>query len=530
MATIDDVDLDGDLDTAGVQIHALHIGSCAVEDCSEPLQFSINRVGEVPNIDQASMWLTCDDLPSLMVEIYVWDSAFNPYAVQPDGTVGGPNYKFCEALVIVQDPFDLCGECGENGNEFTGINGLIATEDGRLVEDVEVSLTSSVIEFTQTEDDGTYEFTDIDEEGDFVITPYLNTGHRNGVTTMDVVIIQRHLLGVQPLESSYKMIAADVNNNGAVTTLDIIELRKLILGDIDEFTNNTSWRFIDRKFKFIEPQNPWFETIDESININGFVDCFNGQNFIAVKIGDVNETAITNSLMEVEERDFPRSFHFDVQDEWLVAGETYAIAFKPRDLPQMEGYQFTLDFDQEKVSLESIEYAIAKEENFGLNFEAEGAITTSWNRKTQEAINTENKEVMFSLILKAKQSIWLSELLGISSRYTIAEAYDQNDELLDIMINFEGDAAQTAPFRLYQNRPNPFYGKTTIGFDLPESTEATLTIYDLTGRMVKVIQNDFSAGYNEIEVAIEGLSSGLLYYTLETAEHAATRKMMHIEK
>jgi hypothetical protein len=34
--------------------------------------------------------------------IYSWDSAYNPYAVQPDGTVGGPNYDYCETYVLVQ--------------------------------------------------------------------------------------------------------------------------------------------------------------------------------------------------------------------------------------------------------------------------------------------------------------------------------------------------------------------------------------------------------------------------------------------
>ena len=48
--------------------------------------------------------------------------------------------------------------------------------------------------------------------------------------------------------------------------------------------------------------------------------------------------------------------------------------------------------------------------------------------------------------------------------------------------------------------------------------------------MVKVIQHDFTAGYNEIEVTLENISSGLLYYTLETAEYAATKKMMYIDK
>jgi hypothetical protein len=56
-------------------------------------------------------------------------------------------------------------------------------------------------------------------------------------------LIQRHILGIQPLNSAYKMIAADATNDGKVTAADLTELRKLILGITNELPNNASWRF-----------------------------------------------------------------------------------------------------------------------------------------------------------------------------------------------------------------------------------------------------------------------------------------------
>ncbi|MBK8627510.1 MAG: hypothetical protein IPN86_18665, partial [Saprospiraceae bacterium] len=52
----------------------------------------------------------------------------------------------------------------------------------------------------------------------------------NGVSTLDLVIIQRHILGLQAMNSPYKLIAADANNDGKVTASDLTEIRKLILG------------------------------------------------------------------------------------------------------------------------------------------------------------------------------------------------------------------------------------------------------------------------------------------------------------
>lgn len=72
----------------------------------------------------------------------------------------------------------------------------------------------------------------------------------NGVTTWDLVLISRHILGVQLLGSPYKIIAADANANQSVTTLDMVAIRKIILQLESEFPDNTSWRFVDKDFVF----------------------------------------------------------------------------------------------------------------------------------------------------------------------------------------------------------------------------------------------------------------------------------------
>jgi hypothetical protein len=94
---------------------------------------------------------------------------------------------------------------------------------------------------------------------DITITPHLDENPLNGVTTFDLVLITKHILGIQLLDSPYKMIAADVNNSSTITTADMIQLRKLILGIYDDFPNNTSWRFVDADYVFPDPTNPWLQ-------------------------------------------------------------------------------------------------------------------------------------------------------------------------------------------------------------------------------------------------------------------------------
>ena len=85
-------------------------------------------------------------------------------------------------------------------------------------------------------------------------------------------------------------------------------------------------------------------------------------------------------------------------------------------------------------------------------------------------------------------------------------------------------------FTLYQNQPNPFQEETVIGFYLAKEGSATLSIHEVSGKILKVIEGDYGKGYNEVSVARSDLAaSGVLYYQLYTEEHSATMKMIIME-
>lgn len=87
-----------------------------------------------------------------------------------------------------------------------------------------------------------------------------------------------------------------------------------------------------------------------------------------------------------------------------------------------------------------------------------------------------------------------------------------------------------AEYALYQNTPNPFAGETVISFSLPRAMEAQITIYDVTGKVLKLIEVDGVKGYNEQVVRSGELSgSGVLYYQLDTEDFTATKRMVVIK-
>ncbi|MCB0610301.1 MAG: T9SS type A sorting domain-containing protein, partial [Lewinella sp.] len=139
-------------------------------------------------------------------------------------------------------------------------------------------------------------------------------------------------------------------------------------------------------------------------------------------------------------------------------------------------------------------------------------------------------DVLFTLVVRAMADAALSDVLAISSRYTQAEAYGQDDELMDLGLRFSNGLIAEMPFELYQNEPNPFNDRTVIAFQLPAAAQAEITVHDASGRVLRLIRGDFAKGYNRLTLSRNdfGNATGILYYTVTAGEHRATKKMMLI--
>lgn len=86
---------------------------------------------------------------------------------------------------------------------------------------------------------------------------------------------------------------------------------------------------------------------------------------------------------------------------------------------------------------------------------------------------------------------------------------------------------ETEGFALYQNEPNPFSQHTNISFRLPNTVEATLSVYDIEGRLLFGKSDYFGQGFNSIPLEGEWLNApAVLYYKLESGPHVAWRKMV----
>lgn len=85
-------------------------------------------------------------------------------------------------------------------------------------------------------------------------------------------------------------------------------------------------------------------------------------------------------------------------------------------------------------------------------------------------------------------------------------------------------------FELYQNYPNPFNPVTKIKFDLPKDGNVKLTVYDMLGKEVKTLVNEFSkAGQYEVPFDGSNLSSGAYFFRLEAGDNVDVKKMMLVK-
>ncbi|MBK7939742.1 MAG: HYR domain-containing protein [Lewinellaceae bacterium] len=451
---------------------------------------------------------TCgDDIGNQPVELWAMDKAGNA--------------DFCETTIAIQDNMDNCGN--NNSTTTATVAGALKTESDEGLEDCDVEISGqdptgpTFNYFAMTNDAGEFQFNDnVPMYSNYTLTPTKDDNPLNGVSTYDLVLISKHILGLQPFDTPYKTIAADANSSGSVTTFDVVELRKLILGMYSELPNSTSWRFVDKSFAFPSPANPFQTAFPETKAVSDLQSNQLTDDFVAIKVGDVNNTAMANSLMSTDDRS-NGTLLFDVEDRMVKSGEEFAVSFKAAE--KVTGYQFTLNYTDLEIA-DVMPGNDMKAENFALFPEA-NAITTSWNGAGQAE---------FAVKFRAKKAGKLSEMIGVSSRITMAEAYSFTEEKQEVAFRFnsqEGTTITGVGFELYQNQPNPFVNKTIIGFHLPEAERATLSIYDENGRLLHTQSGDFGQGYNSVSIDRNSLrTTGLLYYSLETAHETATRKMI----
>ncbi len=172
-----------------------------------------------------------------------------------------------------------------NNRTISGkIIGFDGSFDNLLIERREGNILST----TSIDQSGSFTFKNNKLSSDYEFSVKLKNENADlvkNVSSIDMVIIQSHILGLNAFTKNTSYIAADVNNDKKITVTDIVHLRKAILGIDLKFQKNTSWKFVD-KLQIEKSVNP-FE-IKSKVKLKPSAVNVENLDFMAVKIGDIN--------------------------------------------------------------------------------------------------------------------------------------------------------------------------------------------------------------------------------------------------
>ena len=475
----------------------------STDNCSTNLTVSFEE--DDPNA--TSIEFTCADLG--MQSLIIWF------------TDASGNKDFCQTTVNIQANGGICD--GGISNSMI-IAGNVETEFNEVLENVTISLQSmedQSMSFESTNINGHFAFGGMEAYGDYKVNAVSDSDYLNGVSTLDLVLIQQHILGTQPFDSPYKLIAADANNSESVSAIDLIELRKLILGIYDELPDSESWRFLDSSKKIQDAQNPW--PIKESIDLSNLIEDEMQNDFLAVKVGDVNGTVEVNNFannVDVAARN-NNSVKLTMDVLSISDFDEYLLPFYLEKEMNLYGLQIKLNLDK-SLTIKELDKGKLDLSETNYNIEA-NTVTISWNSNKLKAIK--EGEALFYITVKSENSI--NESLIFEDQDFKSELYTSDYEVISINI---GDFQNEYTTRLYQNTPNPFSNVTNIQFELSKSSLITMKIFDQEGRVIKTLSDSYEKGIHNIKLDSKSLNgNGIYYYQLETELYSGIKKMILID-
>ena len=456
----------------------------------------------------------CNRPQSFLVELFLADSfALDTNVYTFEVSICRPNLNTCGPSSTLQVCVNFL------------VGGAIRDLDGMLVEDVLVRMEDATLsQSVSTNVNGSYYFElDAAPPGLCVVYPEKNNELLEGVSTYDIVLLSRHILGTAPLNDPYRLLAADVNNSGSISTLDIVALRRAILHLSDAFPNNTSYRFLPADHVFADPLQPWLD-LPSAYAVGAAEVGDLGFNFTMLKVGDLNPAP--GHAQDGPAAQSRSGVAFHTPDQAFAPGDVVRVPLYAAETTKAYGLQaaWTIDETQlrylgaEAGSLSTLADAHAHAE----------AGTLRLSYATGEAMAVDPGLPLGFLLLRANTGGTLARALHASAAlpatlYTGGPIEQPLDwQYTDLQVTGSGTSPGAI---LYPNRPNPFRARTQLAFALTRAGVATLRVYDTAGRVRWADTRHREAGRHEVLVALPE-AKGLLYYQLITDSETLTGRMV----
>ncbi|MBK8622321.1 MAG: T9SS type A sorting domain-containing protein [Saprospiraceae bacterium] len=419
-------------------------------------------------------FLSCDDLNDgiageVLVDMFVTDH--------------NGNQDFCSVSIYLTDNHDVC----QDDITFGDISGKVSTTTGFTPDGIHVRFNiEGKTEFATAHPNaqGIFSIPQVTTEFEYVLKPQLLTEVERGISGLDLILTQRHILGLKEFSSPYQWIAADVNRSRSINSLDLVEIRKIILGTRTQFPNNVpSWVFVDETYEF--PFGPLGEKFKDTIVTRS---PSTQQNFVAVKMGDV-DNSFQNGFRNYDPESRNQKHHFEILHNKTEDGPTWTLRNSAEK--SLDGFQIFMKVPKKyQPELWTISSSFQKN---GVHFfhhitpSDKDSVIIKLLCYTDKSIQLSEEEVMVqinvpdnaSMIFPANDIHWLStEYYADESTFPLSVL-----SVTDIVNNIEKSG--------FSLTANPVSDVISIQYALEHEMNISYVLSDISGKIILEQKDQF---------------------------------------
>ncbi|WP_236978502.1 T9SS type A sorting domain-containing protein [Membranihabitans maritimus] len=433
------------------------------------------------------------------------------------GNVRGKTLEYEQKIIITE-----VEECNDSSGFFS-IAGKITNTAMKPMKDVNLTFHSGgeIVGNVKTNEVGNYHM-ELGESMDITVVPERKTDMMNGITTFDIILIHQHILNKNILSGQYKKVAADINQNGRIDWVDVMQLRKIML-------NPESFLPYSNGYRFFESTTGNEYGIAES----GEVSTFN-MDFTGVKIGDVDFSYMESSdnsrgrNLSFENVVDGSSFIFNIKDRVLNPGKIYKIPVTAGNVDNILGFQFELQGDEGAVSSLNILPGVLQITSDNYSFGELGKLYVSWSDARGVMVN--QGDVLFTAEVQVNERKTVQSLFQLGNSVLAPESYIEPGIVQGLDVRIMPDHMEGSR-NFVNHAPNPFSEETVISFELDEEEMVKFSVYDMAGKAIISKEINGSRGMNSEVIFGEALpASGIYFYEIKSSSIHRINKVVFIKR
>ncbi|MBC8185142.1 T9SS type A sorting domain-containing protein [candidate division KSB1 bacterium] len=395
-------------------------------------------------------------------------------------------------------------------SNFLSITGSINYVNSELpLYNTNVKLSGEFSDSLSADEKGIYEFNSLESGANYSIAPERSVGdYETSILSYDAALAARIALQIETNPTEISKIAADVNGDGLVQMYDASLIAMKAIGLENQPDSRVGeWGFY--------PALRSYDQLTTEIS---------DQNFTATIRGDVDGNWQPGGpLLKNNETKNVYSFLEDIHAQ---PGDLISIPFVTSGDKDILSFDISLNYDNS-----SLKYVGLKKTDLINDFQIFENVSNNGSIKVGA----------FSLNEKTLSGCFLEMVFEVvgetgSSSQVDIESYRLNADpdfyaTAAVVIDTDNLASLPNDYELHNNYPNPFNPETNIQFDIPESGNVLLKIYNTLGQEVKtLVEEKKNAGTHKVQwdgrnETGQVVPSGLYIYRLVAENFSATKKM-----